>query len=292
MQNDGLIDYLNRVQGCIKIPKQEMVVEGLGGSATAYFLSRLHQLEKERPVLIVTNDQNRGDLLLEDIKYFFHYTNLNTEPLVFPSWELLPYESLSPLNEISGERLEILNRLRNGENLFLIAPIEALMQTVVPRNILQKYVFSIKPGDEMDREFVETWLTEIGYSRSPLVENSCDFSVRGVIVDFFQPGSDAPVRIEFFGDIVESIREFDVFSQISVNKLDSIDILPVRELCFGEFEKEIGLENIFKRSEELGFEKIQIKKLQELIENQGFFTGMEFLEKYGNDPHFGFELWR
>ena len=58
MQSDGLIDYLNRVQDCIKTPRQEMAIEGLEGSATAYFLSRLHLLEKERPVLIVTKDQN------------------------------------------------------------------------------------------------------------------------------------------------------------------------------------------------------------------------------------------
>jgi len=280
MQSDGLIDYLNRVQDCVNSPKQEIAVEGLGGSASAYFLSRLHQLEKGRPVLIVTNDQNRGDLLLEDIKYFFDYLNLQTKPLVFPSWELLPYESLSPLNEISGERLEILNKLRKGENLFLIAPIEALMQTVVPGNILQKNVFSVKKGDELDRELLETCLADNGFSRSPLVENRCEFSVRGDIVDFFQPGADSPVRIEFFGDTVESIREFDVFSQISVNKLNAIDILPVRELCFGNIEKETGLKQIFNRSEELGLDSTQVKKLQEKIENQGFFSGMEFLAPF------------
>ena len=280
MQSDGLIDYLSRVQDCINMPRQEMFVEGLGGSATAYFLSRLHQLEKERPVLIVTRDQNCGDLLLEDIKYFFHYLNLKKRPLVYPSWELLPYESLSPHNEISGERMQILNSLKNGENLFLISPIEALMQTVVPRNILQKNVLSVNLGDELDRELLETCLAENGFSRSPLVENRCEFSVRGDIVDFFQPGASTPVRIEFFGDIVESIREFDVFSQISVKKIDGLDILPVRELYFDNVEKETGLKRIFERSEELGLENSQTKKLQEKINNQGFFPGMEFLAPF------------
>ena len=280
MQNDGLIDYINRVQDYINVPKQDIIVEGLGGAATAYFLSRMHQFKNDRPVLFVTNDQNRGELLLEDIKYFFHYLNLKKKPLLFSSWELLPYESLSPLNEVSGERLEILNRLRNGENLFLIAPIEAVMQTVVPRNTLKKNVFSINRGDELGREILETCLADNGFTRSSLVENRSDFSVRGDIVDFFQPGADSPVRIEFFGDTIESIREFDVFSQISVKKLDAIDILPIRELCFGEFEKEMGLENVLKRSEELGFENNQIKKLQEIIENQGFFPGMDFLAQF------------
>ena len=214
---DELIDHLSRVQDCIGEPERPVTVEGLRGSASAYFLSRLHQLEKGRPILIVTTDQIRGELLLEDLKYFFHYANLKTKPLFFPSWELLPYESLSPLSEISGERLEILNRLRNGENLFLIAPVEAMMQTVIPRGSLERNVFSIKPYDELEREFLETSLTDNGFSRSSLVENRCEFSVRGDIVDFFQPGAENPVRIEFFGDTIESIREFDVFSQISIN---------------------------------------------------------------------------
>ena len=280
MQSDGLIDCLNRVQDCIRDPKQEVAVEGLRGSASAFFLSRLHQLEKGRPVLIVANDQNRVDLLLEDIKYFFHYLNLKTKPQSFPSWELLPYEFLSPLNEISGERLEILNRLRKGENLFLIAPLEALMQTVVPKSFLQKSVFSFKPNDELERELLEASLSDNGFSRSSLVENRCEFSVRGDIVDFFQPGADNPIRIEFFGDTVESIREFDVFSQISINKLETIDILPVRELCLSKTESETGLKKILRRSEELGLETSQTRQLQENIENLGFFSGMEFLAPF------------
>ena len=118
MQRDGLIDCLNRVQYCITHPRQEISVGGLRGAASAYFLSRLQQLENRRTVMIVTSDQTRGDLLLEDFKYFFHYMNLKTKPQLFPSWELLPYECLSPHNQISGERLEILNRLKRGEKLF------------------------------------------------------------------------------------------------------------------------------------------------------------------------------
>ena len=277
---DELIDHLSRVQDCIGEPGRPVTVEGLRGSARAYFLSRLHQLKKGRPILIVTTDQIRGELLLEDLKYFFHYANLKTKPLFFPSWELLPYESLSPLSEISGERLEILNRLRNGENLFLIAPVEAMMQTVIPRGSLERNVFSIKPYDELEREFLETSLTDNGFSRSSLVENRCEFSVRGDIVDFFQPGAENPVRIEFFGDTIESIREFDVFSQISITKLKSIEILPVREICLSKSETQEGLKTISRRSEELCLDASLTQELRGKIENLGFFPGMEFLAPF------------
>jgi transcription-repair coupling factor (superfamily II helicase) len=280
IQGDELIDHLSRVQDCISEPERSITVEGLRGAASAYFLSRLHQLEKGRSILVVTTDQLRGELLLEDLKYFFHYANLKTKPLFFPSWELLPYESLSPLNEISGERLEILNRLRNGDNLFLIAPVEALMQTVIPRSSLEKNVFSIKPNVVLEREFLEASLADNGFSRSSLVESRCEFSVRGDIVDFFQPGADNPVRIEFFGDTIESIREFDVFSQISINKLQSIEILPVREICLSESECQLGLKKILERSEESGLDSLLTKELEEKVENLGFFPGMEFLAPF------------
>ena len=86
--------------------------------------------------------------------------------------------------------------------------------------------------------------------RSSLVESRCEFSIRGDIVDFFHPGVNNPIRIEFFGDTVESIREFDIYTQISINKLEAIDNLPVRELCQSKAESESGLKKIIKRSEE------------------------------------------
>ncbi|MEK9629013.1 MAG: transcription-repair coupling factor [Nitrospinota bacterium] len=280
MQSDGLVECLARVQDFIRDPQREIGVEGLRGSASAYFLSRLNQLDKGQPILIVTNDQNRGDALLEDLKYFFHYLNLDTQPLCFPSWEILPYEQLSPLSEISGERLEILNRLGRGENLFVIASVESLMQTVVPKYVLKRNLFSFQKGDELERELLETSLADNGFLRASLVENRCDFSVRGDIVDFFPPGANNPIRIEFFGDTVESIREFDVFSQISINKLERIDILPVRDLCLSQSDIDGGLKKFLNRAEELGYAESETKEIQEKIENLGFFPGMEFLAPY------------
>ena len=144
-------------------------------------------------------------------------------------------------------------------------------------------MFSIKPNDELERELLEASLSDNGFLRSSLVENRCEFSIRGDIVDFFHPGANNPIRIELFGDTVESIREFDIYTQISINKLEAIDILPVRELCLSKAESESGLKKIFKRSEELGLEESETNKLKEKIENLGFFPGMEFLAPFFSD---------
>ena len=128
--------------------------------------------------------------------------------------------------------------------------------------------------------FLEASLADNGFLHSSLVENRCEFSIRGDIVDFFHPGANNPIRIELFGDTVESIREFNIYTQISINKLEAIDILPVRELCLSKAESESGLRKILRRSEELGLEKSQTKELQEKIKNLGFFPGMEFLAPF------------
>lgn len=280
MQGNELADQLSRVRQAVSESGQRVIIEGLRGAAKACFLSHIHQLEKGRPVLVVTEDQHHAELLLEDINYFFRYLNLKTKPLSFPSWEILPYESLSPLNEVSGKRLEILNRFMAGENLFLVAHIEATMQTVIPRNLLQRKVFTLRINDKLEREFLEASLIDNGFVRSSLVENRSEFSVRGDILDFFQPSAYNPIRIGFLGDRVESIREFDVFSQISTNKLKKVDIIPVRELCLSNSEIQKGLEKILKRSQEMGREVSKAREIQEKIENSGFFSGMEFLAPF------------
>lgn len=254
-------------------------VEGLRGASRAFFLSRLIKL-KNRPVVIFTADQNRGEVLLDDLKYFFRYEKIKRPLHFFPAWELLPYEPLSPLNEISGERLDILNRLRTGEAMVLVVPLEAGLQRVMPRSVLEKLVFPVNLKMNLEREFLEACLSDNGFARSPLVENRGEFSVRGDIVDFFQPGRANPIRVEFFGDEVESIREFDVLSQVSTSELDKVNILPVRELCLSDAEKMQGVEAINNFAEKNECDRLALKELLEKIQHLGVFSGMEYLAPF------------
>ncbi len=256
-----------------------VVIEGLRGSSRAYFLSKLIKIH-QRPVVIFTADQNRGETLQDDLKYFFRYEKIKRQPCFFPAWELLPYEPLSPLNEISGERLDILNRLRTGEPLVLVVPLEAGLQTVMPRSVMEKLIFSISCKMSLEREFLEACLSDNGFTRSALVENRGEFSVRGDIVDFFQPGRPNPIRIEFFGDEVESIREFDVLSQVSINELEAVNILPVKELCLNEIERKQGVEAIKNFAENNDSDRLALKELLEKIQHLGVFSGMEYLAPF------------
>ena len=272
---------LDQVQKWTEESGHPVAVEGLRGSSRAFFLSKLIKL-KNRSVIIFTADQTQAEILQDDLKYFFHYEKIKRPLYFFPAWELLPYEQLSPLNEISGERLDILNRLRNGEPLILIVPLEAGLQRVMPRAVLEKLVFPVNCKMSLEREFLEACLSDNGFTRSPLVENRGEFSARGDIVDLFQPGSRNPIRIEFFGDEVESIREFDVLSQVSTNQLDSVNILPVRELSLNEGEKKQGIEAINNFAEKNTCDRLALKELLEKIEHLGVFSGMEYLAPFFN----------
>ncbi len=279
IESEDFSFYVDQVQKWTEESGRPIVVEGLRGASRAFFLSRLIKL-KNRPVVIFTADQNRGEVLLDDLKYFFRLDKIKRSPCFFPAWELLPYEPLSPLNEISGERLDILNRLRTGEPLILVVPLEAGLQRVMPRSVLEKLVFPVDRKMSLEREFLEACLSDNGFARSPLVETRGEFSVRGDIVDFFQPGSMNPIRIEFFGDEVESIREFDVLSQVSINELESVNILPVRELCLNDAEKKQGVEAINNFAGKNESDRLALKELLEKIQHLGVFSGMEYLAPF------------
>ncbi len=279
IESEDFASQVDLIQQWTKESARRVVVEGLSCSSRAYFLAKLIKAQKS-PVVIFTSDQNRGEVLQDDLKYFFRYEKLKSQPWFFPAWELLPYEPLSPLNEISGERLDILNRLRNGEPLILIVPLEAGLQTVMPRSVMEKLIFSVNKKMSLEREFLEACLSDNGFTRSTLVENRGEFSVRGDIVDFFPPGRMNPVRIEFFGDEVESIREFDVLSQVSIDALEAVNVLPVKELCLSEFERKQGVEAIKSFAEKNNCDRLALKELLEKIEHLGIFPGMEYLAPF------------
>lgn len=243
------------------------------------FLTHLRK-ESNSPILIITRDQISGESLLGDLQYFSTHEKFSSQPQFFPTWELLPYEHLSPLGEISGERLEILNRLMHSDCSFVIAPVEAVMQYVLPRDVLKKLTYLVRKGDTVEREFLMACLVDNGYSRKALVEERGEFSFRGDICDIFPPASLNPVRIEFFGDVVESLRAFDVNSQISLEDVKEMQILPVREICLSQNEKDMGVERIMEYGKERQIDHFHLQEVIDQVQCLGNFAGIEMLAPF------------
>jgi len=254
-------------------------IEGLRESSRSFFLSRLIQ-SLSRPVVVLTPNQNTGEKLIGDLRYFCKFNNVKKNIRFFPSWEILPYENISPSSGVMGERLEILHLLQSNEISLLVAPVDSILQCVVPRKELSDHTFVLGIGDTLEREFLETCLLDNGFDRLPMVENRGHFSVRGDIVDVYPPASMNPVRVEFFDNTIESIREFDINTQVSLNKIDKLEILPVRELSPAAVQKENGLNKITQYAEEHDVGQHGLKELIDKIKHLDNFFGLEHLAPF------------
>jgi len=177
----------------------------------------------DAPWLVVTATGRDAERLERELQAFTGAVAL------FPAWETLPHERLSPRPETVARRLEALRRVRDGRARVLLAPVLATMQHMVPGAETIEPV-TVATGEEHDPERLLRALIALDYRRTDLVERRGELAVRGGILDVFPPGAEHPVRLEFFGDTVESIRSFAVSSQRSLEQLERIVAYPCREL--------------------------------------------------------------
>ncbi len=197
-------------------------VTGLSGSSKALLLSFLHR-ELGGPVLVITPRPKEAEELVDDL------TVLMAPAHHFQAWDVLPYEPRPPSVEVSANRIETLNALVRSDRPAVVTTIRALMQRTLPPQLFQEKSFHLKRGASVSREDLIGWLLELGFERLPLVEEVGQFSVRGGIVDIFPHACEHPYRVELWGNEIESIRQFDVFSQRSNTQLKEILILPRSE---------------------------------------------------------------
>jgi transcription-repair coupling factor (superfamily II helicase) len=201
----------------------------LAGSSKAYFLS--HWTEKVRgPLLVVVPHLRDVETLLEDLRFFMKGSEVPFFP--FPQWETLPYDEIPSHPEIIRERVRVLFSLLRGEEAVIVSSIKALMQKVLAPDDLGESVFSVSVGEETDREQLIHFLQGGGYTSAKIVEERGDFSVRGAILDIDTPYYEEPLRLEFDGDRIVSIRRFDTETQRSLPRgmMENAILLPARDI--------------------------------------------------------------
>ena len=178
-------------------------IQGLQGGARAFILS-LAVARAQRPALIITASAREAENLYEDLAFFTGEERamapFRRRLHLFPSWEVLPFESLSPHPDNLAGRLEGLYKLVEETAPILVATPAALMQRVIPKNVLKQSYLYLVAGQDLSREPLLEHLVQWGFQNVPLVEERGDFSVRGGIVDIFSPGYGRPLRLEFDGD--------------------------------------------------------------------------------------------
>ncbi len=156
------------------------------------------------------------------------------EALSLPSWDCQPYDRVSPNAAVSAERMTVLARLARTRGALerprvLVVSVNALTQRVPPLAYVASAAFSAAPGNNVRMDELALWLETNGYARASTVRDVGDYASRGGILDLFPPGAPNPIRLDFFGDTLESIRAFDPETQRSVGQLRSLDLVPMTE---------------------------------------------------------------
>jgi len=205
----------------IKNKKGPITVSGLSDVGEIQFLSAMQNSLNES-CCIITYNELQAKRIAKDFKFFFD------DVLLFPKREIATYDYLVESKDLPYERIEVLNKIQQSNKTVIVTTIEAIMQRMIPKKQLYKNILKLKVGNTCNLEDLKKYLANLGYERADMIEGRGQFAVRGGIVDI-SLDEKFGIRIEFWGDEIDSIRKFNIVSQRSVEMSDSIDIYPCHE---------------------------------------------------------------
>ncbi len=238
-KSNKFVDLSNQIEN----KKSPISISGLTDVGMVELLSAINQYNK-KPILLITYNEIQAKQILEIIENFE-----KEKAVLFPKKEIVTYDFVAESKDLPYERIETLNKIKDKRNLIVVTTIEALMQKLPPKEILFKNILEFKVGDIYNLEELKKTLVNLGYSRCEFIEGRGQFSVRGGIVDI-SINENLGVRIEFWGDEVDSIRNFNITSQRSINTLDKIKIYPAHEFVLDNSIEEICKKITKKLTEE------------------------------------------
>ena len=211
------------------------VISGLTEGARALYVATRSHDTPDRLIVVVTATDAEADELVTDTRFFLGALAGLDEPaaaaavLPLPSHEVDPYRGLSPHLHVASARARALTAIATGEARVIVASAPALLPRLVPPSMLASATVELRNGIEIDPQLLAEQLLEAGYTREDPVDEHGEFCIRGGIVDLFPPGDAEPIRVEFIGDTVESMRRYDPSTQRSTGTIDQARIVPIRE---------------------------------------------------------------
>ena len=266
-KSNKFVDLSNQIEN----KKSPISISGLTDVGMVELLSAINQYNK-KPILLITYNEIQAKQILEIIENFE-----KEKSVLFPKKEIVTYDFVAESKDLPYERIETLNKIKDKKNLIIVTTIEALMQKLPPKEILFKNILEFKVGDIYNLEELKKTLVNLGYSRCEFIEGRGQFSVRGGIVDI-SINETLGVRIEFWGDEVDSIRNFNITSQRSINTLDKIKIYPAHE-----FVLDNSIEEICKKITKKLTEEKQEEILEQDIEQIKAGNYISKIDKYFNE---------
>ncbi len=225
-----LASGFERVRRHLSLGAGRRRVSGLTATARALYLPLMARAAKQ-PVIVIVADNKAAETLEPLLKAGCELTGAVDPARVvrFPAHDVLPFENLSPHPDVQEQRAAALWKLAAGAVEILIAPVESAALKLFDLEYYAGLTVTLKRGEEVDIEVLTAHLASVGYNQMDLVEMPGQFTRRGGILDVYSPDSDRPVRLEFFGDEIETIRKFDPETQRSQSGLDETQLLPLTE---------------------------------------------------------------
>ena len=226
-KNSKFCEYIKNIEN----KKSPIVISGLTDVGISHIISATKEFAK-KPICIITYNEIQAKRLVEDLKYF-------TDKVIFlPKKEIVTYDYIAESKDLPYERIEALNKIQESKINIVVTTIEAVMQKMISKKELYKNILKFKIGDQYNLEELKQKLVDLGYVRYDLIDGRGQFSIRGGIVDI-SITEKTGIRIEFWGDEIDSIRYFNVISQRSTENIDKITIYPAHEYLL-----ETNIENV------------------------------------------------
>ena len=232
----------------IEAKKSPVKLTGLTDVAKIYLTYATKEIAKSK-ILMITYNEIQAKRMVKDFSYF------TDKVAFFPKREIVTYDYITQSKDLPYERIETLNKIQENKVDVIVTTVEALMQPMVAKEVLYQNILEFSSGKTYDLENLKQILVDLGYERAELIEGRGQFSIRGGIVDIAITNQKG-VRVEFWGDEVDSIRYFNIASQRSIEEIKQIKIYPAHE-----FILEQSLEQVCKNIKE----QIYDEKTQEVV---------------------------
>lgn len=263
-------------EAAVELQKSDICVSGIAESADSFFIRDIYEKSAGNGgiVIVLAEDAKNAERICNEIN------SLSPDlAKLFPQAHNIPYNMRSIFGPIREQRLIVLDEILNGKAKIVVMPVSTIFEKVAPPEKLFNSVVNLVAGEDISQDFLTEKLTIAGFSRESSVTEPGQFSKRGGIFDIYAFGHENPIRIEFWGDTIDSIREFDIFKQRSIRVISQISILPMREFSPSVEERDEALVKIKKFCENNNIDK---KHLDFIAHSWSVFNEIDGLEWFYN----------
>jgi len=233
---EGWAELVKIEEGLASAGASGVRVDGVIEPVKALIIARFSHASTS-PLLVICPTAEVAERVYEDVRALSSEAGLSADDsrvLLLPSLEALLYEDVSPDPRLVGDRQVGLRSLLDGKPVTVVTSAAAAFQRGTPPEVLRPALLTLHVGETADRDELVRRLVELGYEREDMVESPGEIGVRGGVIDVFPAGAGWPVRIELFGDEIDAIRTFDPGNQLSISPVESVTLLPAREVLLSE----------------------------------------------------------